>query len=95
MKESIREGCLYPCKELPSEQKRVNDLETLIEQGNHPSALTGENLEAVKKNYQKEVTKGWMIPITIDSLRALKHARVTPIGVNLENVQRPLLPPLV
>ena len=59
---------MYPYEEQPSEQERVNDLETLIEQGNHPLALAGENLKAVKKNYQKEVTKGWIIPITIDSL---------------------------
>ena len=82
IKESISKGCSYPCKEQPSETERKNDLEAFIKRGNHPLARAGENLEAVKKNYQKEVTKGWMIPITIDGLRALKHARVTPIGVH-------------
>ena len=82
IKESINEGCTYPCKEQPSEEERLQDIETFITRGNHPSALSGENLEAVKKNYNKEVNKGWMIPIKIESLRGLKHARVTPIGVH-------------
>ena len=68
IKESISEGCSYPCKAQPSKEERLQDIETFIARGNHPSALTGENLGAVKKNYQKEVNKGWMIPITIDSL---------------------------
>ena len=82
IKESINEGCTYPCKAQPSKEERLQDIETFISRGNHPSALSGENLEAVKKNYQKEVNKGWMIPIKIESLRGLKHARVTPIGVH-------------
>ena len=74
-------GADYPCQDLPSEKERVTDLEYMIQRGNHPSASDSENNTALIKNYKKEVNKGWMIPISIKTIRKLKLARIIPVGV--------------
>ena len=53
----------------------------MINHGNHKSAKAESNVEALLKSYNKEVSKGWMIPIYITSLNRLILARVIPIGV--------------
>ena len=74
-------GADYPCKDVPSEKERLDDLEYMIQRGNHPSASESENNTALIKNYIKEVNKGWMIPIYINTIRKLKLARIIPVGV--------------
>ena len=81
IREIIFKGVDYPCKSAPSEEERLSDLEFMIKRGNHPSTLGEENSEAILKNYGKEVNKGWMIPISLDTVRKLKGARVIPVGV--------------
>ena len=82
IKSIIQIGCDYPCKSTPTEEERLSDMEVMIKRGNHPSAEIFDNKKAMYKNYEKEVKKGWMIPVTIDCLRQIKHARVIPIGVH-------------
>ena len=75
------EGADYPCNSAPTEEDRLADLEYMISRGNHQSTLVEENEKAMLKNYRKEVDKGWMIPISLDTARKLKNARVIPVGV--------------
>ena len=53
----------------------------MIKGGNHKSASNVENEPPFLKNYTKEVRHGWMLPVTIESLRKIKGAAVIPIGV--------------
>ena len=83
IKEILTKGAKYPCHSTPSEEERLSDIEAMIERGNHKSASKDkESRTALAKNYEKEVNRGWMIPITVEALRDLKHARVIPIGVS-------------
>ena len=83
IKEILTKGAEYPCHSTPSEEERLSDIEAMIERGNHKSASKDkENRTALAKNYEKEVNRSWMIPITVEALRDLKHARVIPIGVS-------------
>ena len=56
----------------------------MIEIGNHKSAKDKENIAALKENYEKEVNKGWMIPIMVLALTKLQFARVIPVGVHVQ-----------
>ena len=59
-----------------------NDCLENIKRGNHKSASKSKNvLDFVNKQYNKEVSKGWMIPIPTEILPLLKNACVIPIGV--------------
>ena len=59
-----------------------NDCLENIKRGNHKSSSKiKEVVEFVNKQYKKEVSKGWMIPIPTNILSLLKNACVIPIGV--------------
>ena len=53
-----------------------------MKRGNHKSASKSKDvLDFVNKQYNKEVSKGWIIPIPTEILPLLKNACVIPIGV--------------
>ena len=81
IKDIIFEGADYPCNSSPTEEERQSDLEFMIKRGNHPSTAVKENHEAMVRNYDKEVKKGWMIPISLGTVRQLDNARIIPVGV--------------
>ena len=56
----------------------------MIKRGNHKSATSSENSPSLNKNYTKEVSKGWMIPIKVSSVPKLIGARVIPVGVAVQ-----------
>jgi hypothetical protein len=77
----IESGVHYPFKkEQYTEEDRVKDLEEAIKAGNNKSAKNPESIEVIKKIYTKEVKKGFMLPIEIDTLRKIKGLGVIPIG---------------
>ena len=53
----------------------------MLLRGNHKSARSALNAAALKKVIDKEVKHGWVLPLTIDSLRHIKNAGVVPLGV--------------
>ena len=58
------------------------DCEENMKRGNHKSSSkSSKELEFVKKQYGKEVSKGWMIPFPSHIVPKLKNACVIPIGV--------------
>ena len=56
----------------------------MIQRGNHTSAVSSENKKALSKNYDKEVSKGWMIPILPEAIPKIVGARVIPVGVAVQ-----------
>ena len=59
-----------------------NDWETNIKRGNYKSfSKSNEEIQFVKKQYSKEVTKQWMIWLPVNIIQQLKNACVIPIGV--------------
>ena len=80
MKKIMSSGVDYPLKEIESETLE-QDLQQMIKRGNHKSAQLPTNEQSLEENYKKEVEHGWMMPITIDSIRKLEGAAVIPIGV--------------
>ena len=64
----------------PDEQTRLADLQAMIARGNHKSSAL-ISTESLKSKYNKEVDRGWMIPLPIPFLLKLKHASVIPLGV--------------
>lgn len=68
---------------LPIEETKLkDDCTENIRRGNHQSSSrSSEEIEFVNKQYNKEVKKGWMIPIPIDSLYKMKSVCVIPVGV--------------
>lgn len=82
----IKHGASYPIDlQKYSETTRLSDLEAGIVKGNNKSAEHPEGRIALQKAYTKEVNKGWMIPITIDTLRSVKGAGVIPIGCTVQH----------
>ena len=56
----------------------------MIERCNHKSAMDKENIAALKKNYDKEVHKGWMIPVMVSALTKLQFPPVIPVVVHVQ-----------
>ena len=79
IEEIITNGITYPLSELP-ESTRVEDLKYMIKRGNHKSAKTKENAEALEASYTREVEHGWMLPVTVECLSKLKGVAVIPVG---------------
>ena len=64
-----------------SEETRQSDLRGAIKKGNNKSASNPEDLPILDKNYNKEISKGWMIPFTKECLTKIKGAGAIPIGL--------------
>ena len=50
----------------------------MIARDNRKSASSAENKEILLSNYTKEVDQGWMLPVTLESVRKIKGAGVIP-----------------
>ena len=48
----------------------------MVERGNHKSVDDAKNGAAMPKSYEKEVSKGWMIPIKVQLLTRLKFTQL-------------------
>ena len=75
----ILEGVSYPLS-TTTEAEHKADIIHMISRGNHKSATTPQNEPTLLKNYNKQVDKVWMLPITIESVSKIKGAGVIPIG---------------
>jgi hypothetical protein len=65
-------------REIDAVTKR-EEMETLLERGNHKSAI--EEVEQVTRLLAKDVHHGFSIPLPVESLRNLKGAAVQPLGI--------------
>ena len=80
MRDIMDKGVEYPLDEIKKEELQ-KDLHEMIDRGNHKSATLKENEKSLLKNYEVEVKHGWMLPMTVNSIRKLVGAAVIPIGV--------------
>ena len=76
----LTKGVTYQLEDL-LEEVRKEDLGHMIERGNHKSADDPDNHPTLLKNYEKEVRMGWMLPVTIESVKKIKDAAVIPVGI--------------
>ena len=81
IKSIISQGCNYQLEDDPSEKIRIEDLRAMLDRGNHKSATSEENAPALLKAFDKEVSRGWLLPVTIESLTKIKKLSVIPLGV--------------
>lgn len=78
-KNVISHGVIYPSDPI-NEKQRLSYIKYMSQGGNHPSALSPDGLIAVQKAYDKEVSKGWKLPILPSIIYNIDHACVTPLG---------------
>jgi len=81
IKSIISRGCDYQLEPDPNEATRLQDLQAMLDRGNHKSAKSDENAPALMKAFDKEVSRGWLLPITIESLTKIKKLSIIPLGV--------------
>ena len=81
IEEILREGCVYPLKQPRNEKTRLQDLEQSIKRGNHKSFDKPHLAKSLDENIDKELRRGYLIPLPIKYLKKLKKSRVIPMGM--------------
>ena len=76
----IQKGSRYHLSPIEDATQK-SDLEAMLLRGNPKSERSAHNVAALENVIYKEVEHGWALPLTIDSLRQIKHAGVVPLGV--------------
>jgi len=79
IRDIISKGCDYQLGPDADEETRRSDLKAMLARGNHKSAI--KNIETLQKAFTKEVKKGWLLPVTIESLTKIKHLSIIPLGI--------------
>jgi hypothetical protein len=76
----INNGANYPLIPI-TEKDRINDIEYMINRGNHQSTKPTENKAALDKAFDKEVKAHWAIPLNPSVVKMIPGASITPLGV--------------
>ena len=79
MKTRLENGLTYPVQALP-EKTRLADLKAALTRSNHKSAK-GQKAEALARSMEKEVLKGWSIPLQIDNALSIPNVEAAPHGL--------------
>jgi len=79
IRDIISIGCDYQLQPETDEETRLSDLQAMIARGNHKSAKKHD--ATLVKAFTKEIQKGWLLPITVESLTKVKHLSIIPLGV--------------
>ena len=77
----ITKGCDYQLEDNLDERTRISDLRAMLERGNHKSANCDENAPALRKAFEKEVSRGWLLPVTLESVMKIKKLSIIPLGI--------------
>ena len=80
LKSIINKGVDYEMDEI-NEDDRKMDIDFHLNRGNHKSASTDMGLKTINKAFDKEVSLGWQIPILPNSIKDIKGACITPLGI--------------
>lgn len=75
----IENGCNYRLDSDPDEKTRITDVHAMLGRGNHQSVK--KNIQVLQKAFRKEVSKGWLLPVTVESLTKIKHVSIIPLGI--------------
>ena len=81
IKDIITKGCDYKLEEEVDDETLKSDLTAMIKRGNHKSAKTADNIKALQKTFDKEISRGWMLPITVESIMKIKNISIIPLGM--------------
>jgi len=79
IRDTISKGCDYKLGPDPDEKTRTSDLKAMLKRGNHKSAKS--NMDTLNKAFTKEVEKGWLLPVTIESLQKIRSLSIIPLGI--------------
>ena len=75
----LNEGCDYKLGPDPEEETRLSDLKALLKRRN--CKLAKQDIVVLKKAVPKEVEKGWLLPVTIESFTKIKGLSLIPLGI--------------
>jgi hypothetical protein len=78
-KSILDQGSIFPLSEPPPEEIRLRDYDAMLSYKNHKSAVF--NVNTLNDHIQKEVEKGWLIPLRPCDAKQLKNASIAPMGV--------------
>jgi hypothetical protein len=76
----INNGADYPLTPI-NEKDRLDDINYMIERGNHQLTQPKENKSALDKAFDKEVAAQWAIPLNPAVINMIPGASITPLGV--------------
>ena len=82
IEEILTKGCIYPLKKPQEESTRLKDLQASIKRGNHKSCKKPHLEKSLKENIEKEIRRGYLIPLPVKYLQKLKNAAVIPMGMS-------------
>ena len=87
LKRIISEGAAYTFKDdsTPTEEVRLQDLESDIRRENNASTKIPQNNKALRDSYTTEVNKGWLIPFLREDVIITPGASVIPAGVTIQH----------
>ena len=74
----LEEGSRFPLSKL-DEETAQKDLKAALHYGNHKSAQIHCNI--LKQHLEKELKKGWIIPILPEHIPAFQNAALAPLGI--------------
>ena len=78
LKKLLKDGAEFKLKSIP-EEIRIQDLKASFKRGNHKSAL--KNKEFLAKAMEKEIKKGWILPLPEDKYLDIPELILSPMGV--------------
>ena len=82
IEEILTKGCTYPLQEPQEDSTRLRDLEASITRGNHKSCEKPHLAKSLNENIEKEIRRGYLIPLPVKYLKKLKNASVIPMGMS-------------
>ena len=81
LKSIIQNGCDYKMSPQVDEKTRQSDLSAMIKRGNHKSASSKNAKLILQKAFDKEISRGYLLPITLESTSKIKNLSVIPMGI--------------
>ena len=81
LKSIIENGCDYKLSPIVNEKTRKKDLNSMMSRGNHKSTKKPDCKNILIKTFTKEVEKGWVVPITLESVTKIKDLFIIPLGI--------------
>jgi hypothetical protein len=75
----LTNGSKFPMQKYPNETLREQDFNQAISYGNHKSAEN--NMTILASHIQKEISKGWIVPLLPEHAARLNNGMISPMGV--------------
>ena len=56
----------------------------MLQRVNHKSATIPKHQQIVKETYSAEISKGWQIPVSFETLKKMENVMVIPLGLQIQ-----------